>query len=404
MIVLALNPGSSSLRFELFRGLPGGGDALERLAGGRIGSIGARARVHAGRGAERPSLGEREMADHSAATAFALRWLREQGAPDAARELDGAGVRVVRGARDRDVAPLSEPELAELEDLARVAPLHNRPTVSVARAARAELADGAPLLGVSDSAFHRTMPEVAKSYALPRELCARHGLERTGFHGLAVASVLERFAAAGGAGRRIVVLHLGSGCSATAVLEGSSVDTSMGFSPLEGLVMATRSGDVDPALVPFLARAEGIDAAQVLALLNERSGLLGVSGRSADMRDILRARKDGDRASALAFDLFVHRARKHLAGMVASLGGIDALLFSGGIGENSAEVREAIGSGLDFCGIALERGRNAALAGEGTISPRGARVLVQVVAPDEELAIARATLAHLAERLASKGP
>jgi acetate kinase len=138
--------------------------------------------------------------------------------------------------------------------------------------------------------------------------------------------------------------------------------------------------------------------------LNERSGLLGVSGRSADMREIQRARGEGDRAAKLAFDLFVHRARKHLAGMVASLCGIDALVFSGGIGENSAEVREAICSGLDFCGIALERGRNAALAGEGAISPPGARVLVQVVAPDEELAIARATLAHLAESLASKGP
>jgi len=404
MIVLALNPGSSSLRFELLRGGPDAGGAIERLAGGRIGSIGERARVRAGRGLERPLLGERELDDHDAATGFALRWLRDDAAPEAVHELDAAGVRVVRCARGRSVAPLSEAALAELEDLARVAPLHNAATVAVARAARAALGDGVPVLGVSDSAFHATMPEVARSYALPRELCRRHGLERSGFHGLAVASVLERFAAAGGAGPRIVVLHLGSGCSATAVLEGRSIDTSMGFSPLEGLVMATRSGDVDPALVPFLARAEGIDVEQVLALLNERSGLLGVSGRSADMREILRARAQDDRASALAFELFVHRARKHLAGMVTSLGGIDALVFSGGIGENSAEVREAICAGLDFCGIALDPERNAALAGEGAISPGGARVVVQVVAPDEELGIARATLAHLAQRLASKGP
>ncbi|TAJ19875.1 MAG: acetate kinase, partial [Dehalococcoidia bacterium] len=252
-----------------------------------------------------------------------------------------------------------------------------------------------PIAAVFDTAFHVDMPASARTYAIPHELTQRHGIRRFGFHGIAITSVLAEYAhrtGAHAADQRLVVLHLGSGASVTAIRGARGIDTSMGFSPLEGLVMATRSGDLDPSLIPYLARAEHTTADEVVRCLNQRSGLLGISGRSGDMREIEQLRNGGDPRASLAFDLFAYRAKKHLAGMIAALGGVDAVLFSGGIGENSAAARAAVCCGMEWCGVAIDASLNAQPARSGgRISPAEARVGIHVVPADEERIIARET-------------
>jgi acetate kinase len=248
---------------------------------------------------------------------------------------------------------------------------------------------------VFDTAFHAEMPEHAYRYAIPHELAVKHGIRRYGFHGLAYRSVLARYAELVGTPidrATLVALHLGNGCSAAAIKGGRSVDTSMGLTPLEGLVMGTRSGDVDPALVGHLARTEQVPVEQVERWLNERAGLLGLSGRSQDMRDLL-AREREDPRARLAVDVFCYRARKYLGAYLAVLGGADAVVFSGGIGEHAPEVRARICAGMDWIGLALDPARNAAARdGEGRLSPDGARLPVFVIPADEERVIAQDTM------------
>lgn len=393
MNVLALNPGSSSLRFKLLR-VEGEGEP-EVLASGSVADLGQEAKARAGLGTQVQDVSGAEAKDHAQAAAWACGWIADE-VGDAA-PVDAAGVRVVQAGARTACALRVTPELER--DLARMsasAPLHGAASLAVLRQARA-LLPGIPLAAVLDDAFHAGMPAVARTYGLPFELAERHGIRRFGFHGLALASVLEQLARRPGArpDERIVALHLGSGASATAIRAGRSEDTSMGFSPLEGLMGATRSGDLDPALVPHLARAEGMGAEEVVQLLNERSGLLGVAGGSADMRAIERRRSDGDPRAALAFDLFCYRAKKQLAAMIAVLAGVDAVAFSGGIGENSAAVRAAVCSGMEWAGLALDAALNAKPARDGSIGARGSRAGVYVVRADEERVIARETCALL---------
>jgi acetate kinase len=409
--VLALNPGSSSLRFKLL-GIDAarGGASPECFASGSIAAIGPDAHAKAGRGDERHEVAGVRAGDPRQAVDWALGWLAEQGFSTG---VDAVGVRVVHAGVQEDAATPVTPELeAVIERLGALDPLHNAASLAAIRAARRGLAPEVPLVAVFDTAFHAAMPEVARWYALPLDLQERHGIRRFGFHGLAIASVLERHAAERGSreperDERVVVLHLGSGASVTAVRGGRCVDTTMGFSPLEGLVMSTRSGDLDPALVAYLARVEDTSAEQIVRWLHERAGLLGVSGRTGDMRELERLRAAGDRRAALAFDLFVHRAKKGLAAMIATLGGVDAVLFSGGVGENSAAVRAAICARMEWCGLAVDARRNAEpgrsdghdgpRGSGGRISPDDAGVLVRVVSADEEQLIARETAALLAK-------
>ncbi len=263
------------------------------------------------------------------------------------------------------------------------------------------------MVGVFDTAFHHTMPGVARTYALPYELAQKHRIHRYGFHGIAHASLVAGYAA--GTNRpldriRAITLQLGNGCSATAVAEGKSIETSMGFTPLEGLVMGTRSGDLDPAIVGYLAQREGVDPSEVERWLNERSGLLGVSGRTNDMRELLEAaNREQDERARLAVELFCYRVRKYIGAYLAVLGGAEAIIFGGGIGEASPDIRKAICEGMEWCGLVLDHERNMkavrlAPGHASRISSDDAALAAYVVAADEEAWIARETVRCLAAK------
>jgi acetate kinase len=398
VVVLALNCGSSSLKFQLFAARAG--SEGRRLAGGLIERLGDQAALAFGADGG-PGLRAREsVRDHDAAVRRALGWLVGSGAlePHGAR-IDAVGHRVVHGgARFTDPTLVDADVMTTIEALDVLAPLHNAPSLAGIRAARAALGADIPMVAVFDTAFHATLPASAHLYAIDHDLATKHHLRRYGFHGLAYQSVLEGYAELSGhpvEQATLVALHLGHGCSAAAIRNGRSVDTSMGLTPLEGLVMGTRSGDVDPALVGHLARAEGVPVAEVERWLNQRSGLLGLSGRSADMRELLDREREDPRAR-VAVEVFCHRARKYLGGYLAVLGGADAIVFSGGIGEHAPPVRARICAGLEWAGLVLDPARNAETVGRpGPVTAAQARLPAYVIPADEERVIARATLGRL---------
>jgi acetate kinase len=283
-----------------------------------------------------------------------------------------------------------------LDSLCDLAPLHNPSSVSGIHAARKVLGTQVPMVAAFDTSFHQTIPERAAIYALPYELSTKHHLRRYGFHGLAHQYSAMRYSELTGKAAdqiNIVTLHLGNGCSACAIRNGISIDTSMGFTPLEGLVMGTRSGDLDPALVAHLARHEGLD--ELENLLNSGSGLLGVSGISSDMRELIALYKENPRAR-LAIDVFCYRARKYLGAYLAALEGADAVIFSGGIGEHIPLIRKEICAGMEWCGLLLDQAQNeSAIGTEGRISAAEARIQVFVIPSDEETVIARAAVTLL---------
>lgn len=373
MNVLALNCGSSTVKFRLVAVEPGA-----PAADGRVLAEGTQS-VH----------GE----DYAAPIGAALTAAR------AAAAIDAVGHRVVHGgARFIAPTPIDATVIAALTGLQTLAPLHNRPSVAGIRACRDALGAATPMVAVFDTAFHAAMPPHATTYAIDAALAARHGIRRFGFHGISYAWATARAAAM--LGRRVeelklVALHLGSGCSAAAIRGGVSVDTSMGLTPLEGLVMRTRAGDLDPALVGVLARAETASLETVEHWLNERSGLRGLAGGDGDVRDLL-AREPEDARARLALEVFCHRARKYVGAYLAVLEGADAVVFTGGIGEHAPEIRRRIAEGFAWCGLALDTARNAAtLGGDGVISAGGAAVAALVVAADEERMIAAETAARL---------
>ena len=395
MKILALNCGSSSIKFQVLtsddprdpRRLAHG--AIERI--GDAASVGFEAKGHATlRATER-------VVDHAVGVQRVLDW-----ATTTIGRVDAVGHRVVHGgARFTAPVAIDDDVIGEIEALERLAPLHNAPALAGIRAVRAHLG-AVPMVAVFDTAFHATLPERAARYAIPWELAERHGIRRYGFHGTSYRSVLARYVRLAGVvseHTRIVALHLGNGASAVAIAGGRSVDTSMGLTPLEGLVMGTRSGDLDPAIVTHLARAEGVTADTVERWLNERSGLLGLSGRSADVRELLAAEATDARAR-LALDVFCHRARKYVGAYLAVLGGADAVIFTGGIGEHSPEIRARICHGLEWAGLAIDLVRNTAARGvEAPIHRDGNRLAVWVIPTDEERVIAEDTMACLAGRV-----
>jgi acetate kinase len=291
--------------------------------------------------------------------------------------------------------------IAGIEAAVELAPLHNRLALAAIRAARAALGPEVPMVATFDTAFHSGLPEWAARYPIPPELAARHAVRRYGFHGIAVRYMVQRYASITATPveqTRLIALQLGNGCSATAVQAGHSVDTSMGLTPLEGLMMGTRSGDVDPSLAGLLARKEGVDVAEAESWLNTRSGLLGVSGHTRDMRQLLEAKDRGDARSALAVEMFCYRVRKYIGAYLAVLGGADAVVFGGGIGENAQEVRARICTGMGWCGLELDQERNAQTVGsEGRISTDTARLHAYVIPVDEAAVIARDTVHCLRE-------
>jgi len=396
--VLVVNTGSSSLKFQLLAG----GDG-RRLARGLVERIGSNATLRLEAGGQGPPPARVAASDHVQAVGCAFTALRE-AVGDA--RIDAVGHRIVHGGA-RFVAPtvLDDDVLAELESLGRLAPLHNGPGIAAARACRGLVARHVPMVAVFDTAFHAGLPAAAATYAIPRELSERHGIRRFGFHGISYRYVTARYAAMAGVtadGATLVAFHLGNGCSVAAIAGGRSVETSMGFTPLEGLVMGTRSGDLDPALVAFLARAEHVSADEVERWLNERSGLAGLAGGSRDVRDLV-ARMADDPHARLAVEVFCHRARKYLGAYLAVLGGAPAVVFTGGIGEHQPEVRRRICERMDWCGLALDPVRNDATVGvEAVVSAPRSAIRVLVIPTDEEQVIAREVAEHLGRGAASR--
>jgi acetate kinase len=285
---------------------------------------------------------------------------------------------------------------AEIERLTVLAPLHHPPALAWIRACREALGREALQVAVLDTAFYAALPRVAATYALPRALCEKYGLHRYGFHGLAHEALWRRWRELGGATKsRVISLQLGSGCSITATRQGQPVDTSMGFSPLEGLVMATRCGDVDPGLLIFLQRAAALEPDALERLLNRESGLLGVSGLSDEMRTLLAAHS---KAARQAVDLYCYRARKYIGAYLAVLDGADAILFGGGVGENAPEVRARILAGMEWAGIVLDQEANRASGSQVCISSKESRVALWVIPVDESQILAREALAVIAQR------
>jgi acetate kinase len=382
MRVLVFNSGSSSLKYRVIEAAPESDKTIRTLASGVIEKIGE----------------DSGPPDHARAAAEALSRLSSDAA---AARFNALAHRIVHGG-DRFSGPvrLDEETIAALENLGEIAPLHNARALSVIKACRGERPD-LPQVAVFDTAFHRRMPERASSYAIPGDLASRHGVRRFGFHGTAFRSLMEKYVRIAGRpaeSLKLIAFQLGNGASACAIEGGRSVDTSMGFTPLEGLVMGTRSGDADPALVPYLARREAVAADEIVTWLNERSGLAGVSGISRDAREIERAADAGDARARLALDLFAYRARKYLGAYLAVLGRADAVLFGGGIGEHMPAIRAAILKGLEELGIRLDPARNEEQReGDGRISAKDSRIDVWALATDEESVIARDAMALLRE-------
>jgi acetate kinase len=390
--VLALNCGSSSLKFRLSV-TPRESSGEERLAWGAVEGVGGRATVDFDSAGGEVLKVFTVVPDHRAAVRRVLGWLGDI-APGETDGLGAVGHRVVDGG-ERFSAPtlLDDGVVSAIEELGELAPLHNQPALAAIRAAREVLGDRLPMVAVFDTAFHRGIPERAYRYAIPAELADKHGIRRHGFHGLAHRFMTERYAEISSTPlerARIVTLHLGNGCSAAAIEGGRSVDTSMGLTPLEGLMMGTRSGDVDPTLPGYLAAREGVGVSEVVGWLNRRSGLLGVSSISHDMRALLGARHRGDARAALAVEMFCYRIKRQLGAYLAALGGADAVVFGGGIGERSPEVRAAVCAGMGWCGLALDGERNAGAVGkEAEIGAEGSLIRAYAIPVDEEAIIAR---------------
>lgn len=397
MRVLVVNCGSSSVKFRLFQVESASSlanPAAKVLAGGAVSGIGGQAFLELATQGEASSRFTRTAADHQDAIAWILEHIERN-------RVEAVGHRIVHGG-ERFHAPtvIDDEVLAEIERLGELAPLHNPACLAGVTAARRHFGPSIPMVAVFDTAFHHDLPPEAATYALPQDLASRHRIRRYGFHGIAHASLAAGYAAFTDkplAQARLITVHLGNGCSAAAVHGGRSVDTSMGFTPLEGLVMGTRSGDLDPAIVAYLARREGVGPDEVERWLNERSGLLGLSGLSHDMRDLLRAEQNGNPRAALALRSFCHRARKYIGAYLAVLGGADALVFGGGIGENSPAIRARLCEGMAWCGIELDRARNEAVHGlaagaAALISREDSRPPCYVVGVDEEIEIARETV------------
>ncbi|MER7840497.1 acetate kinase [Streptomyces sp. NPDC096040] len=391
--VLVLNSGSSSVKYQLL-------DMRDssRLAVGLVERIGEQTSrlSHSclATGDTREHTGP--ISDHEAALKAVAEELSGDGLGLDSPELAAIGHRVVHGGMFfTEPTVIDDEVLTEIERLIPVAPLHNPANLTGIRTAQA-LRPDLPQVAVFDTAFHTAMPESAARYAIDPKIADRHRIRRYGFHGTSHAYVSRATARLLGKTPEevnVIVLHLGNGASASAVEGGRCVDTSMGLTPLEGLVMGTRSGDLDPAVIFHLARVGGMSMDEIDTLLNKRSGLFGLCGDN-DMREIRRRIDEGDEQAKLAFDIYIHRLKKYIGAYYAVLGRVDAVAFTAGVGENAAPVREAAVAGLEGLGLAVEPGLNAVRAAEPRlISPADARVAVAVVPTDEELEIATQTYA-----------
>lgn len=404
MNVLVLNSGSSTLKFQLIATDPERirQNQEQRLGRGLIEGIGGESIITVHTSLHPRQVFTAPLPNIRAALEYLVRWI---GSPEsgifqtpAEAKIDAVGHRVVHGGElFSESTVITEEVLKGIEDCVQLAPLHNSNNLEGIRAAREVLSSELLQVAVFDTSFHGSMPEQAYLYALPYHLYQRHRIRRFGFHGTSHRFVSERYAALRqltSEQTNVLTLHLGNGCSATAIRGGRSVDTSMGMTPLEGLVMGTRSGDIDPALVTLIAAKEGLSLHEVDTLLNSQSGLLGISGLTNDMRVLLAELKNhDDRRVRVAIDIFCYRAKKYIGAFLACMGGADAVIFTGGIGENSPEIRARICAGMEWAGLRLDQSSNQRAIGlECRVSTDDSTLHAFVIPTDEELLIARDTV------------
>jgi acetate kinase len=401
--ILVFNCGSSSLKFELISltARPTGLDST-RLVKGNVANIGRAGGIKTSFSAGARAPAPDGVKDHASAVQWLIDWLRGSEWLKGALP-DAIGHRVVHGGpRLFDPVLVDDAVVREIAAVSELAPLHNHAALEAINAARVVFGDAVPMVAVFDTGFHHDMPEHASRYAIPPAIADEHGIRRYGFHGIAHRYMAGRCAELLGRplrDLRLVTLQLGSGCSAAAVRGGKSVDTSMGFTPLEGLVMGTRCGDIDAAVVSHLCDRAAMTTEEVDDFLNHRSGLLGVSGMSADVRELLALERQDHRGAALATGMFCYRLRKYIGAYMAALGGADAVTFGGGIGENCPEVRARACGEMDWCGLRVDESRNREVVGvEGEVSAAASRIRVFVIPVDEEIVIAGDTFECLTTR------
>ncbi|HEY4544164.1 MAG TPA: acetate kinase [Tissierellaceae bacterium] len=393
MNILVINCGSSSLKYQLINT-----NGEEVLAIGLVERIGIEGSVikHETTGKDKVVI-EEVMNDHKRALELVLDSLvnDEYGAVASLEEIDAVGHRVVHGGEAFAESVLIDDEVMKaLEDCIELAPLHNPPNIIGIEACQ-ELMPNTPMVGVFDTAFHQTIPAENYIYPLPYEYYENHKVRRYGFHGTSHKYVSQRAAEMLGKDIediKMITCHLGNGSSITAVDGGKSIDTSMGFTPLEGLAMGTRCGDIDPAIIPFIMEKEGLSKEEINNVMNKESGVLGVSGLSSDFRDLEIAANEGNERARLALDIFITRATKYVAAYAASMNGLDAIVFTAGIGENSGVLREDICKNLEFLGVKVDKELNDMRGKEAFVNTEDSKVKVLVIPTNEELMIARDTL------------
>ena len=397
MKVLVINCGSSSLKYQLIDSR-----SEEVLAAGLCERIGIDGRMtHTPSGGDTVVKND-PLPDHGAAIQSVLSALTDKahGVISSLSEIGAVGHRLVHGGEKFAASVIINDEvIAEVEACNDLAPLHNPANLIGVRACRQIMPD-VPMVGVFDTAFHQTMPPKAYLYGIPHQYYQEHKVRRYGFHGTShnyVSQRVHHLAELDPDNSRVIVCHLGNGASVTAVKNGKSVDTSMGLTPLEGLIMGTRSGDLDPGVIEYIAKKEHLTLEEVLKVLNKESGVLGLSGVSSDFRDLAEAMEQGNEQAAVAVEAFCYRVAKHIGAYTAALNGVDAIVFTAGIGENAAHIRSMICDYLGFLGITIDEEKNAVRGKETEISTPDSKVAVFVIPTNEELAIARETAALLGE-------
>lgn len=397
MKILVLNCGSSSIKYALYDM-----DSKTVMTSGgaeRVGLDGAFVKVKLANGDKKTIM--HDIPEHTEGVKFIFSLLTdpEIGVIKDLKEIDAVGHRMVHGGEKFNKSVLLTDEvLKAFEACTDLAPLHNPANLKGVRAVQ-ELMPGLPQVGVFDTAFHQTMPKEAYMYAVPYELYEKYGVRRYGFHGTSHRYVSQRvceYLGVEAEGKKIITCHIGNGGSIAAVKDGKCVDTSMGLTPLEGLMMGTRSGDIDGGAVTFIEKKLGLDADGMSNLLNKKSGLLGVSGISSDMREIFSANEAGNERAKLAFEMYCYRIRKYVGSYAAAMNGCDIIVFTAGVGENQADMRQSVCQGLSFMGVEIDVEKNKGIHGEeAVISTPASKIQVVVIPTDEELMIASDTMALL---------
>ena len=394
MKILVFNCGSSSIKYKLYNM----DDESVMAAGGieRVGMPESFNKVTLPNREKKKLM--RDIPEHTAGVKFIFECLTdpEIGAIKDLKEIDAVGHRLVHGGEKFATSVLiTDDVIRQVEECSDLAPLHN-PANLKGVAAVSQLMPGLPQVGVFDTAFHQTMPDYAYMYAIPYELYSRYGVRRYGFHGTSHRYVSERVCKYLGVrkeDKRIITCHIGNGGSLAAVKYGKCVDTSMGLTPLEGLMMGTRSGDIDGGAITYISEKEGLDANGISTLLNKKSGMLGITGLSSDMRDVFNAATSGNEKARLALDMYFYRIKKYIGAYAAAMGGVDIIVFTAGVGENQSDMREVVCRDMEWMGIELDNEKNATIHGEeAVISTPASKVTIVCIPTDEELMIAQDTL------------